>query len=111
MHVRTRRHLPEVETSNYLKANIDVHGGEMYVRLVTNSFEVIGPYGMHPCLLYQPAGIEIRDSMHCLEGDALPENLLRPTLGFVHIALDHLHEAKVTQTGKEYLNYQLLWSS
>ena len=90
-----------METSKHLKAIRDIHGGEKYVRLVLDSFEVSGPYGVHPCLLYQPAGIDIRDYIHCLEGDALPENLLRPTLRFVLIALDYLHEAKVIHTGKE----------
>jgi hypothetical protein len=38
---------------------------------------------VHPCLLYEPAGIDIRDYIHCLEGDALSEDLLRPTLRFI----------------------------
>lgn len=79
----------------------DVHGGEKCVRLALDSFEVPGPDGVHPCLLYPPAGIDIRDCMRCLEGDALPENLLRPALRFVLIALDYLHQAKVIHTGKE----------
>lgn len=100
MHVRTRRQPSEVEISKYLKASHGIHDGEKYVRLVIDSFEVMGPYGTHPCLLYQPAGIDISDYMHCLEGDSLPEDLLRPTLRFVLIALDYLHEAEVIHTGK-----------
>ncbi|GIK01780.1 hypothetical protein Aspvir_005821 [Aspergillus viridinutans] len=98
VHVRTRQQLPEVQISKHLKAIKEFHGGEKYVRLVLDSFEVPGPYGVHPCLLYEPAGIDIRDYIHCLEGDALPEDLLRPTLRFILIALDYLHQANVIHT-------------
>ncbi|KAE8355803.1 kinase-like protein [Aspergillus coremiiformis] len=98
VHVRTRRPLPEVEISKHLKAIHDIHGGEKYVRLVLDSFEISGPCGVHTCLLYPPAGIDIRDYIHCLEGDALPENLLRPALRLVLIAVDYLHQAKVIHT-------------
>lgn len=101
VHVRTRRQLPEIEISKHLSAVHDAHGGEKYVRLVLGSFEVPGPDGVHPCLLCPPAGIDIRDYIRCLEGDPLPENLLRPALRFVLIALDYLHQAKVIHTGKE----------
>ncbi|KAK1142857.1 hypothetical protein N8T08_007291 [Aspergillus melleus] len=98
VHVRSRRRLPEVEISKHLQANHDVHAGERYVRLVLDSFEISGPCGVHTCLLYAPAGIDIRDYMHCLQGDALPESLLRPALRFVLVALDYLHQAKVIHT-------------
>ncbi|PIG69628.1 hypothetical protein AARAC_006630 [Aspergillus arachidicola] len=89
---------PEVVISDHLKVMHSTHAGERYVRLILDSFEISGPYGVHPCLLYEPAGIDIRDYMHCLEGDALPENLLRPTLRFVLIALDYLHQANIIHT-------------
>ncbi|GFF88416.1 kinase-like domain-containing protein [Aspergillus lentulus] len=98
VHVRTRKQPPEVQISKHLRASKEFHGGEKYVRLVLDSFEVPGPYGVHPCLLYEPAGIDIRDYIHCLEGDALPEDLLRPTLRFILIALDYLHQANVIHT-------------
>lgn len=50
-----------------------------------------------------------RDYIHCLEGDVLPENLLRPALRLVLIALDYLHQAKVIHTGKGYLDDQVPW--
>ncbi|PKY05493.1 kinase domain protein [Aspergillus campestris IBT 28561] len=96
--ISQNRKLPEVDISNHLRANYDARGVQRYLRLVIDSFEVPGPHGVHPCLLYEPAGVDIRDYIHCLEGDALPENLLRPTLRFVLIALDHLHKARVIHT-------------
>ncbi|KAI9042650.1 kinase-like protein [Aspergillus affinis] len=98
LHVRSKRRLPEVEISKHLQTIHDVHGGEKYVRLVLDSFEISGPCGVHTCLLSAPAGIDIRDYMHCLQGDALPEALLRPALRFVLVALDYLHQAKVIHT-------------
>ncbi|RJE24407.1 STYKc [Aspergillus sclerotialis] len=92
------RRIPEIEISKHLKTFPSGHVGEKYVRLVVDSFVITGPHGVHPCLLYQPAGADIRDYMHSLEGDTLPENLLRPTLRFVLVALDYLHKASVIHT-------------
>ncbi|GAB1191299.1 hypothetical protein APSETT444_000471 [Aspergillus pseudonomiae] len=99
-------HIGEVFKSRYQvitklgfgSSSTSTHGGEQYVRLILDAFEIPGPYGVHPCLLYKPAGIDIRDYMHCLEGDSLPENLLRPALRFVLIALDNLHQANIIHT-------------
>jgi hypothetical protein len=57
---------PEVNISKHLKAIQDIHNGEKYVRLVLDSFEISGPYGVHPYLLYEPAGIDIGDFIRCL---------------------------------------------
>ncbi|KAB8253552.1 kinase-like protein [Aspergillus pseudonomiae] len=98
VHVRAKGQLPEVVISKHLQAMHSTHGGEKYVRLILDAFEIPGPYGVHPCLLYEPAGIDIRDYIHCLEGDKLPENLLRPAIRFVLIALDYLHQANIIHT-------------
>ncbi|GKZ78393.1 hypothetical protein AnigIFM56816_001951 [Aspergillus niger] len=98
VHVRSRRQLPEVQISKHLKALHEKHVGEKYVRLVLDSFEIKGHHGVHPCILYPPAGIDILDYMQCLEGGALPENLLRVTIRFMLIALDYLHGANVIHT-------------
>jgi hypothetical protein len=99
--VRTRKQAPEVQISKHLRAIKEFHGGEKYVRLVLDSFVAPGPYGVHPCLLYKPARIDIRDYIHCLEGDALSEDLLRSTLRFILIALDYLHQANAIHTGED----------
>ncbi|PYI07584.1 kinase domain protein, partial [Aspergillus sclerotiicarbonarius CBS 121057] len=98
VHVRSNQPPPEIQISQYLKSLHGTHTGQKYIRLAQESFEIPGPHGPHHCTLYQPAGIDIRDYIHCLEGDALPENLLRVTLRFMLIALDYLHEAKVIHT-------------
>ncbi|KAL3481252.1 kinase-like domain-containing protein [Aspergillus californicus] len=93
-----RRTLPEVEISKKLKAAHGTQVGGKYVRLVLDSFQVTGPHGVHPRLLYAPAGIDIRDFMRCLEGDTLPEDILRPTLRFLLVALEYLHRADIIHT-------------
>ncbi|KAE8372485.1 kinase-like protein [Aspergillus bertholletiae] len=98
VHVRIKRQVPEVVISKHLHATHSAHVDKNYVRLVLDSFEISGPYGVHPCLLYEPAGADMRDYMRCLEGDALPETLLRPTLRFVLIDLDYLHQASIIHT-------------
>ncbi|CAK96399.1 hypothetical protein CBS115989_2363 [Aspergillus niger] len=98
VHVRSRRQLPEVQISRHLKALHENHVGEKYIRLVLDSFEIEGPHGVHPCILYPPAGVDILDYMQCLEGGSLPENLLRVTIRFMLIALDYLHGANVIHT-------------
>ncbi|TQB70632.1 hypothetical protein MPDQ_000250 [Monascus purpureus] len=59
VHVRAKGQLPEVVISKHLQAMHSTHGGEKYVRLILDAFEIPGPYGVHPCLLYEPAGIDI----------------------------------------------------
>ncbi|KAL5336603.1 kinase-like domain-containing protein [Aspergillus crustosus] len=98
VHIRSRRKLPEIEISKHLKPVNGTHGGERFVRLVLESFEVTGPHGVHTCLLYQLAGIDFHDYAHCLEGNTLPVALMRPALGYIIIALDYLHQANVVHT-------------
>lgn len=78
----------------------DVHGGEKYVRRVSDSFDVDGPHGMHCCLLYEPAGVDMSEFIHRLEGGALSEHMLRMAVRFVLIALDYLHQLGIVHTGK-----------
>lgn len=44
--------------------------------------------------------MDICDYIQCLEGNALPEDLLRVTIRFMLIALDYLHSANVVHTGE-----------
>jgi hypothetical protein len=99
IHVRSQRPLPEVEILKHLSALPQEHPGKKHVRLPLEVFEVTGPHGVHPCLLYAPSGVDIRDFMSCLEDDALPEALLRPTIRYVLLALDYLHGANIIHTG------------
>ncbi|KAK2752471.1 hypothetical protein FQN54_008133 [Arachnomyces sp. PD_36] len=98
VNVRSRRANPEILLSEHMKSIEEVHGGEKYVRRVIDSFDVDGPHGTHCCLLYEPAGIDINEFIHRLEGGALSEHMLRMTVRFILIALDYLHQLNVVHT-------------
>ncbi|KAL3485704.1 kinase-like domain-containing protein [Aspergillus germanicus] len=99
VHVRSRRPPQEIEVLKHLRSLPgDEHPGGSHVRLPLDFFEVIRPHGVHPCLLYAPAGVDIRDFMSCLENDALPEELLRPTIRYVLLALDYLLRGNIIHT-------------
>ncbi|KAL2799545.1 hypothetical protein BJX66DRAFT_242298 [Aspergillus keveii] len=52
VHVRSRRPPQEIEVLKHLRSLPgDEHPGESYIRLPLDFFEVIGPHGVHPCLL------------------------------------------------------------
>ncbi|EEP79335.1 predicted protein [Uncinocarpus reesii 1704] len=98
VHVRSRKPCPEVELAAYLNKIEDIHGGEKYVRRVVRSSSITGPHGVHPCLLYEPTGIDISNFIHQLDGGALPETMLRMTARFMLIALDYLHQLDIIHT-------------
>ncbi|BCR96485.1 uncharacterized protein AKAW2_21425A [Aspergillus luchuensis] len=114
LHIRSTQHthLLEIRISKHLqafhtKADHSKHVGQKYTRLVYDSFEIQGPHGIHPCILYQPSGMDICDYIQCLEGNALPEDLLRVTIRFLLIALDYLHSANVVHTDIQPTNILL----
>ncbi|RAK92945.1 kinase-like protein [Aspergillus costaricaensis CBS 115574] len=106
-------HLPEILISKHLKqthrtkSEHSKHVGQKYTRLIHDSFEIQGPHGIHPCILYQPSGMDICDYIQCLEDNALPEDLLRVTIRFMLIALDYLHSANVVHTDIQPTNILL----
>ncbi|KAL2810492.1 kinase-like protein [Aspergillus granulosus] len=99
VHVRSWQPAQEMEVLKHLRSLPgEQHPGEDFVRFPLDIFEVTGPHGVHPCLLYKPAGIDIYDLASCLEAEALPEALLRPAIRYVLIALDYLHQGNIIHT-------------
>lgn len=98
--MRSKGQIPEISISDYLSKIQDPRIGEKYVRRVIDYFEITGPHGIHHCLLYPPAGVDISDYIHCLAGGALTVDLLRPAVRIILVALDYLHQANVLHTGK-----------
>lgn len=99
VHVRSKRKLPEVAVVEHLRQNQDSHPGQRFVRLITESFKITGPYGTHTCLLYPPAGLDMSDCMQCLPGETLSVPLLRAVTRNILLALDYLHQASIIHTG------------
>lgn len=99
IHVRSRREIPEIDISRYLRSLTRVHAGGKFVRLVKDYFEIQGPYGVHPCSVHTPAGIDMREFIDWFPSEALTVPLLRPLVRIMLIALDFLHTANVVHTG------------
>ncbi|KAL2848528.1 kinase-like domain-containing protein [Aspergillus pseudoustus] len=83
VHVRSWRSPQEVEVLEHLRSLPEEHPGARHVRLSTDWLEVVGPHGVHPCLLYEAAGIELHDF---------------PNVRYVLLALDYLHRVKIIHT-------------
>lgn len=83
----------------HLRGNQNDHPGQKFVRLISDSFEVTGPHGIHTCLLYPPAGLDMRDCMQCLPGGTLAVPLVRAVVRNILLALNYLHQANIIHTG------------
>lgn len=96
-----------------MKSIEDIHGGEVHVRRVLDSFSIDGPHGTHCCILYEPSGIDLSDFIHRLETGALPQIMLRPAVRYILIALDYIHQLGIIHTGifsfNSYLEPSLTW--
>ncbi|EZF69709.1 hypothetical protein H105_07835 [Trichophyton soudanense CBS 452.61] len=98
VNVRSKGPNPEIELTNYMKSIEDIHGGEVHVRRVLDSFSIDGPHGTHCCILYEPTGIDLSDFIHRLEDGALPQVMLRPAVRYILIALDYIHQLGIIHT-------------
>ncbi|EFE38488.1 hypothetical protein TRV_06817 [Trichophyton verrucosum HKI 0517] len=107
VNVRSKRPNPEVELTNYMKSIEDIHGGEVHVRRVLDSFSIDGPHGTHCCILYEPTGIDLSDFIHRLETGALPQVMLRPAVRYILIALDYIHQLGIIHTDDQSVLSQL----
>lgn len=58
--VRGQRPDQEVAISEHLKQSSDIQRKRL-VRLILESFEIVGPYGKHVCLVYQPLGMSFSE--------------------------------------------------
>lgn len=106
LRLRTKRHDHEdrrddreVAVSNHLKCSAIEHPGKAMVRSVLDSFKVIGPNGIHECLLYQPLGISFTEMLELLPQKRLPKDMTKTGVQLLLIALSYLHECHVVHTG------------
>ncbi|GKZ40109.1 hypothetical protein AbraIFM66950_002391, partial [Aspergillus brasiliensis] len=72
--VRGQRPDREVAISEHLKESSDVHRKRL-VRLVLDSFEIVGPRGKHVCLIYQPLGMSFSEFQDLLPDKKFPKDL------------------------------------
>lgn len=89
----------EVAISRYLKSIDAEHPGKDLLRLVLDEFQILGPHGMHQCLLFTPLGLSYTDFRNLFPEKGLSKELLQQSLQLVLLGLDSLHQAGVVHTG------------
>ncbi|PKY08949.1 protein kinase [Aspergillus campestris IBT 28561] len=88
----------EIKISRHLNNAAD-HAGKSRVRLVLDSFEIIGPHGKHTFLVYQPLGMTFTELRDLLPDNIFPEDLLiQRGIQLVLISLVFIHENNVIHT-------------
>lgn len=97
--VRGQRPDREVAISEHLKQSSDIHRKRM-IRLVIDSFEIVGPHGKHVCLIYQPLGMNFSEFQDLLPDKKFPKDLIQRSTQLTLIALAFMHENNVVHTGK-----------
>lgn len=107
-HTRTTQPIPEVEIAKHLNGIKVKFGGEESMRLILDSFQVKGPHGMHPFLLYRPAGMDVTQLLYGAKDMALPIHFHRYVIHIALLALNYLHETGVIHTGKLYI-HTMIW--
>lgn len=97
--VRGQRPDQEVAISEHLKQSSDIQRKRL-VRLILESFEIVGPYGKHVCLVYQPLGMSFSEFQDFLPDNMFPKDLIQRSTQLTLIALALLYENNVIHTGK-----------
>ncbi|RAL04888.1 kinase-like protein [Aspergillus ibericus CBS 121593] len=95
--VRGQRPDREVAILEHLKESSDVHRKRL-VRLVLDSFEIVGPRGKHVCLIYQPLGMSFSKFQDLLPNKKFPKDLSQRSIQLTLIALAFIHENNVVHT-------------
>lgn len=61
-----------------------------------------GPHGIHHCLVYEPAGMDMNELLDVFEG-TLPVAVHRTAIRSVLVALSYLHKSNVVHTGQSII--------
>jgi hypothetical protein len=72
--VRGQRRPEHKMTVSELLKNANDHPGKRLVRLVLNSSEAIDPRAKHPCLVYQPLGMNFTEFRDLFPGHKFPKS-------------------------------------
>ncbi|KAJ5715761.1 protein kinase [Penicillium malachiteum] len=104
-HART-----EKEVYKHIESLKSSHTGFKLVRRAIDDFEIRSPDNAYSyqCLVHPPLGMSLCELRHRAKGKMLPEDLLKPTLIHILLALDFLHtEAGVVHTDIQENNVML----
>lgn len=92
--------IDEIEIYKHLKTVKTSHAGRRYVRDSLTTFEVTGKHGQHHCLVHTPMWESFKAMLLRNGSGRYPEEILRPSLHRLFLALDYLHtDANIIHTG------------
>ncbi|PYI05561.1 kinase-like protein [Aspergillus sclerotiicarbonarius CBS 121057] len=87
----------EVTISEHLKQSCNELRKRM-LRLVLDSFEVVGPHGVYICLIYQALGMSFAEFQDLLPDKKFSKDLIQRSTQLVLVALSSMHERNVIHT-------------
>ncbi|KAE8150472.1 protein kinase [Aspergillus avenaceus] len=100
----------EIQVYEHLKGLKSCHTGTVLVRTVLDKFQLSSTDGSHfyQCLVHPALGMSLYELRSRCPRKVFPENLLKPTLIHILLALDFLHtEAHVIRTDIQEKNIML----
>ncbi|CEJ60619.1 hypothetical protein PMG11_09188 [Penicillium brasilianum] len=100
----------EIMVYEHLKGLKSCHTGTILVRTALDKFQLSSADGSHiyQCLVHPPLGMSLFELRNRCPRKVFPENLLKPTLIHILLALDFLHtEAQVVHTDLQEKNIML----
>ncbi|KAK5107107.1 hypothetical protein LTR62_001855 [Meristemomyces frigidus] len=93
---KVHREIPIYEHINSLHSK---HGGRQLIRALLDSFEIVGPYGNHKCLVHEALGMNLEEFRELVPNEIFEPVLVRHTLRDILRALNFLHkEAGIIHT-------------
>lgn len=96
----------EFAIHQHLNRGDSSHPGYAHVRKALDIFSIPHPEGEHFCLVQKPMWDSFRDLLYRNPKRRFSEDLLKPGLIQLFLALDYLHtECKLVHTGNEYFTF------
>ena len=100
----------ETKVLKHLDSIQSDHPGSKSVRKMLDTFEIDGTLGPHVCIVHEPLSLSLYD-VRLAAGDKFREEILKPLLCELLVALDYLHsEVRVIHTGKSAIESQRVGS-
>ncbi|RAK98805.1 putative serine/threonine protein kinase [Aspergillus ibericus CBS 121593] len=98
----------ETEVYNHLKSVESDLTGSVLVRHTLDAFQISSGDSSHQCLVHPPLGMSLFELRNRARGKVLPENVVKPALIHILLALDFLHtDARVVHTDIQEKNIML----
>lgn len=91
----------ECEVEEHISMADPSHRGRSVIRTLLDFFEVKGPEGSHPCLVYSPMREPLSMYQRRFDDRKMPLPLIKTYIRALFTGLDYLHkECRIVHTGK-----------